>query len=154
MYDFFSVDYDYGDGVHIHSMCRQVTGCADWTGEELVYERGTTNCCDRLTPRQSPIPAGLPRGEASHFQEQIDVLHHVRDNNPVDQARAVAESSATAVMGRIAAYTGKKVTWDEVMGDPSKAPDRYNLTLRPTAEDFETGNVEIPEENAVPHAGV
>ena len=26
MFDFFSVDYDFGDDVHIHSQCRQITG--------------------------------------------------------------------------------------------------------------------------------
>ncbi|MCX8038464.1 MAG: Gfo/Idh/MocA family oxidoreductase, partial [Candidatus Sumerlaeia bacterium] len=34
MYDFFSVDFDYGDGVHIHSMCRQVKGCFNWVGHD------------------------------------------------------------------------------------------------------------------------
>ena len=40
MYDFFSIDYDYGDGVHIHSMCRQVNSCWNWVGHDFVYEKG------------------------------------------------------------------------------------------------------------------
>jgi myo-inositol 2-dehydrogenase/D-chiro-inositol 1-dehydrogenase len=153
MYDFFSVDYDYGDGVHIHSMCRQVTGCWNWVGHEFIYEKGRTDGRNHANPRQSPVPADLPQGEASHIQEQIDLLYQVGKGEPVDQARAVAESTATAVMGRISAYTGQQVSWDEVMGDPNKKPDLYDLTLKPTAEDFEQGTVEIPEENVVPRAG-
>jgi len=56
-------------------------------------------------------------------------------------------------MGRVSAYTGQKVSWKEVMADPRANSDLYNLTLRPTAEDFEKGTVEIPKENSVPIPG-
>ncbi len=153
MYDFFSIDYDYGDGVHIHSMCRQVNNCWNWVGHDFVYERGHTDGANGPAPREQPMPADLPQADASHLQEQIDLLYQILAAQPVDQARAVAESSATAVMGRIAAYTGQQVTWDEIMGDPNRKPELYNLTLSPTAEDFETGNVALPAENVVPQAG-
>ena len=153
MYDFFSVDYDYGDGVHIHSMCRQVNNCYNWTGHEFVYEKGRTNGSDYAKPQQSPIPDDLPQGPSSHHQEQIDTLYYVNKGVPLDQARAVAESSATAVLGRISAYTGKQIFWDDIMGTPTRKPELYNLTLKPTAEDFEKGTVEIPKENVVPVAG-
>jgi predicted dehydrogenase len=153
MYDFFSVDYDYGDGVHIHSMCRQINGCWNWTGHDLVYEKGQTNGSDHATPQKSPIPADLPQGPSSHIQEQIDTLYYVNKGRPVNQARAVAESTATAIMGRISAYTGQQVSWEQIMGDPAAKPELYNLTLKPTAEDFEKGTVEIPAENIVPIPG-
>jgi len=153
MYDFFSVDYDYGDDVHIHSMCRQVTGCWNWGGEEFIYEKGKTNGSDYSKPKQSRIPPDLPEGRTGSHQEQIDVLYHVNKGEPLDQARAVAESTATAVMGRISAYTGQKVSWDEIMVDPKKKPDFYNLTLHPTAEDFVKGAVEIPKEHEIPIPG-
>jgi hypothetical protein len=149
MYDFFSIDYDYGDGVHIHSMCRQVNGCFNWVGHDLTYEKGRTNGSDYPKPQQSPIPADLPRAPASHHQEQVDTLYWVNKGQPLDEARAVAESSAAAVLGRISAYTGKQVLWDEMMVDPKGKPEIYNLALRPTAEDFEKGTVEIPKENVV-----
>ncbi len=153
MYDFFSVDYDYGESLHIHSMCRQVSGCFDWVGHEFVYEKGVTDGRNGPKPASSPIPADLPRSPRSDLQEQIDVLYHATKGIPADQAKAVAESSATAVLGRISAYTGKRIAWDEIMGDPAKRPDLYELTLRPTAEDFEKGTVEIPKEGIIPIPG-
>jgi len=154
MYDFFSVDYQYGEGVQIHSMCRQVNGCWNRTGQDFVYEKGRTDESNYAKPRQSPIPADLPRGPSSHHQEQIDVLYYVSKGKPVNQAKAVAESTAAAVMGRISAYTGQQVTWKEIMADASVNPKNYELTLRPTAEDFEKGTVEIPKENVVPVPGL
>ncbi len=154
MYDFFSVDYDYGEGVHIHSMCRQIRSCWNWTGHDFVFEKGHTSGGDRTGCRNSPIPADLPQAPSSHIQEQVDMLYFVNKGGPVNQARAVAESTATAVMGRMSAYTGRQVTWKEIMTDPAAKPDSYNLTLRPTAEDFEKGTVQIPPENAIPLPGI
>jgi hypothetical protein len=56
-------------------------------------------------------------------------------------------------MGRISAYTGQQVTWSQIMTDPAAKPEYYNLTLKPTAEDFEKGTVEIPPENVWPLPG-
>lgn len=153
MYDFFSVDYDYGDGVHIHSMCRQVNGCWNWVGHDFVYEKGRTNGSDHPEPKKSPIPRDLPQAPSSHYQEQVDTLYYVNKGKAVNQARAVAESTATAVMGRVSAYTGRQVSYKEIMTDPGANPKLYNLTLKPTAEDFDKGTVEIPKENSIPIPG-
>jgi len=153
MYDFHSVDFDYGKGLHIHSMCRQINGCWIWTGHDFVYEKGHTNGRDLPKPEKSPIPADLPKAPSSSQQEQVDVLYAVSKGQPLDEAKAVAESSATAVLGRVATYTGKLISWADMMVDPKKDPDLYNLTLKPTAEDFEKGTVEIPQENVVPIPG-
>ena len=157
MFDFFSIDYDYG-GVHIHSMCRQVNGCWNWTGHDLVYDGGRTSGSDGPAPKQSPIPADLPCERSGkpiegHLQEHINLLYHLAKEKPLNQAQPVTEATAAAVMGRISAYTGEMVKWDEMMADPKKNPELYNLTLKPTAEDFEKGEVEIPEENVVPVPG-
>jgi len=152
-YDFFSIDFDYGDGLHVHSMCRQVNGCWNWVGHDFVFEGGRTDSTQGPAPKESPIPEGLIEGPSEHHQEQIDTLWHVAKGIPLNQARDVAESSAAAVLGRTAAYTGRLITWREMMADPQAKPELYNLTLRPTAEEFEKGNVEIPQENVVPIPG-
>ena len=81
------------------------------------------------------------------------MLYYVNKGGPINQARDVAESTATAVMGRISAYTGRQVTWKQIMVAADEKPDLFNLTLRPTAEDFEMGTVKIPKENVVPIPG-
>jgi hypothetical protein len=130
-------------------MCRQVNACWNWVGHDFAYEKGRTNGSDHAKPQQSPIPADLIQGPSSHHQEQIDVLYHVNKGDACNEARAVAESTAAAVLGRISAYTGQQVFWDEMMVDPQKKPEIYNLALKPSAEDFEKGTVEIPPENVV-----
>ncbi len=154
MYDFFNVDYDYGNGVHIQSMCRQVNHCWNWVGHDFAYEKGHTEGSDFPQPRQSPIAADLTEAATSHQQEQVDTLYLVNKGKPHNEVHAVAQSTATAVMGRVSAYTGQQVFWDEIMEDPDKNPKLYNLTLKPTAEDFEKGTVELPAENKVAIPGI
>ena len=153
MYDFFSVDFDYGDGVHIHSVCRQVTGCWNWVGHDFVYDKGRTDGANKPTPKASPVPADLPQVRGGHSQEHVNLLYALTRGKPLNQARAVAEATAAAVMGREAAYTGKQVFWRDMMDDPEKRPDLYGLTLKPTADDFEKGTVGIPKEGVIPVPG-
>ena len=155
MYDYFSVDFDYGEAVHIHSMCRQVTGCWNWVGHDFVYEKGRTSGNNGPKPKASRWPDGLPVVRGGHLQEQVNVLYHVALGKPLDQARAVAESTATAVLGRSAAYSGKKLFWRDMMDEEAKArmPELYDMTLKPTAEDFEAGNARIPKEGRIPVPG-
>ena len=42
-YDFFSIDYAYDDGVHMHSTIRQLNGCANGRDESIVGTKGTAN---------------------------------------------------------------------------------------------------------------
>ena len=83
MYDFFSVDYDYGDGVHVHSMCRQVTGCWNWVGHDFIYEKGRTSGSDGPAPKKSAFPADLPQMRAGHQQEQVNVLYYLAKGKPL-----------------------------------------------------------------------
>jgi predicted dehydrogenase len=48
-YDFFSVDFDYGNGVSSHSMCRQIDSCANGTGELVMGTKGYTNCQNTIS---------------------------------------------------------------------------------------------------------
>ncbi len=153
MYDFFSIDYDYGRGLHIHSMCRQIVGCYNWVGHDFVFEKGHSDGSDYPNCKKSPIPPDLTQAPSAHVQEQLDTLYYVNKGKAVNQAKDVAESTATAVMGRISAYTGQQVTWNDMMVDPKAKPHFYDLKLKPTAEDFEKGTVQIPAENVVPLPG-
>ena len=164
MWDMFSIDYDYGNSVHIHSMCRQINGCWRWVGHDFVFAQGRTDGTRRLdvpskdprakiVPNQSRWPADLPVVRGGHLQEQVNVLYYVAKGKPLGQAKDVAESSATAVLGREAAYTGQRLNWADMMTNPKKNPKLYNLTLKPTAEDFESGDVVVPKEGDIPIPG-
>ena len=149
MYDCFSIDFEYPGGVHIHSMARQINGCWDWVGQEFVFENGRTSGEGSPQPKESPVPADLPQVRGGHNQEHVNMLYYLVKGKPINEAQNVAWATAAAVMGRIAAYTGQQVLWQDMMVKPGKKAEwLYNLTLKPTAKDFETGEVAFPKEGA------
>ncbi|MBM4034055.1 MAG: Gfo/Idh/MocA family oxidoreductase [Planctomycetes bacterium] len=150
MYDFFSGDVDYGDNVHIHSMCRQVGGCWDWVGESFVYEK--------------PAPAGykfqepvrysdIPQKGGAYVQEHINMLYHILKGKELNEAQSVAESTGVAIMVRDSAYTGKMMKWNEMFDDPKANPEIYNRACKPSWVDFEEGNIAYPKDGDAPVPG-
>ena len=122
-YDNFSVDFECENGVHFHSMCRQIDGCANKIGEMVVGTKGVwTSWDETIRDHQGNVLWAFDwDGErAKHLQfdpytiEHIDAINHIRRGESHDEATACAMSTLAGIMGREAAYTGKAVTWDEM----------------------------------------
>ncbi|MEJ2052257.1 MAG: hypothetical protein P8Y60_20905 [Calditrichota bacterium] len=65
-----------------------------------------------------------------YVQEHTDLVTNIRNNTPIVEAEATAISTMMAIMGRISAYTGTEVTWDEMMNSSLEVgPD--NLVMGP-----------------------
>ena len=71
-----------------------------------------------------------------YVEEHIHLVTAIRTNTPVVEAERTAVSTLTAIMGRTAAYTGQKVTWDEMMNS--------TMRLGPTVYEMGPVNMEFP----------
>jgi predicted dehydrogenase len=149
-YDFFSVDLDYGDDVIVHSMCRQIKGCFTRVSEQFFGTEGSVWGDGKLVGKQVALPEFEEKG-GPYVQEHRDLIKSIREGKPLNEARNVAESTMVAIMGRISAYTGQIIRWADLTKN-EKSP-WYNLTLTPTALDFEQGKVVAPPENLIPLPG-
>jgi len=147
-YDFFSLDLEYPEGVHIHSMCRQINGTDGGVSEHLVGEKGVAPFLQ--SKDKAVFAPGCPESGGDYVQEHIDLLYGILKNDLVNEGRNVAISTGIAVMGRIACYTGKKVDWRQMMEQGGKY---YNLAMKPSAEDFEKGEVKAPADDVFPLPG-
>ncbi len=145
-FDFFSVDLDYSDGCRIHSMCRQINGTDGDVREFFRGTEGETGGGGGLRGSKEIAVPQFPDRDP-YVQEHIDLLTSIMQEKPLNEARNVAESTLTAIMSRISAYTGKMVVWKDIV-ENEKSP-WYNLTLKPTAEDFEKGEVVAPKDDVV-----
>jgi myo-inositol 2-dehydrogenase / D-chiro-inositol 1-dehydrogenase len=139
-YDFFSIDFDFGNGLFSHSMSRQIDGCANTMGELVAGTEGYTNCKnviynpDGSVKWQYEYPKG-PDGKSTemtktspYVQEHIHLVTAIRTNKPIVEAERTAISTLSAIMGRTAAYTGRKVEWEEMMNSTERlGPDSYEL---------------------------
>jgi predicted dehydrogenase len=119
IFDHFAVDYEYPNGVHVMSMCRQIAGCEDSVSEALVGTKGNciTDAGRNLYLIKSETDWRRPRRDDvdPYVQEHTDLIESIRGGKPINELKTVAESTLTAIMGRMSAYTGKAVTWDRAL---------------------------------------
>lgn len=144
MFDFFSVDYDFGDDVHIHSQCRQLSGAYGRVGEMFTGTKGVCLGGGKLTGVKVDVPEIKLDSDNGMIQEHVDMIRSVMTGKPLNHAKRIAEVTAVAIMGRISAYTGQMVRWADLMENESSP--FYNLACSPAAIDFEKGPVELPAE--------
>lgn len=153
MYDFFSMEFEFENGIRAHCTSRQIGGC-DNLHSILVYgTKGYTNCTDTIFNSDGTIAWKYPypkEGDPDqstavlnpYLQEHIRLISAIRTNKPINDAELHVQSTLMAIMGRMSAYTGKFISWEDLM--------LSNLKLGP--ETFTFGPViGIPEE--IPLAG-
>ena len=113
IYDHFAVDFEYPNGIHIMSMCRQMDKCDDRVSELVVGTKGKSDPKGEITGAKRWKFEGKPPNP--YVQEHADLIKSIRDGSPLNEAQNIAESVVTAIMGRESAYTGKETTWDEII---------------------------------------
>ena len=105
IWDNYSIDYVYPNGVHMLSMSRHWNGSDGDVSEYVVGTKGGSNCADMGEGGANP-----------YVQEHIDLMNSMTGKGPYyNEGVQVAESTMTAIFGRESAYTGKKLNWDEFM---------------------------------------
>ena len=152
-YDNFSIDYTFDNGMHMHSMCRQISGCVDNISEFIMGTKGYTNCCSYIKDLNGTdvYKYALPKDEQGkdikkhgpYVEEHVNLVTCIRKDIPFNEIETVAKSTLVAIMGRVSAYTGKETTFDEILNS--------NLKLGPKV--FVMGPVDIPDKGVIPVPG-
>lgn len=114
IYDHFAVDYEYENGVHVMSMCRQIAGCEKNVSEALTGSKGFCQV-NRYTITGGKTWRFPGKDNRPYVQEHTDLIESIRAGKPNNELKNVAEATLTAIMGRMAAYTGKAVTWEQAL---------------------------------------
>lgn len=137
-YDFFSVDFDYGQGVHIHSMCRQIDGCKNdvreyfRTANEIISGNGVVK---DLNDKRIELTGDFKDGNPYDI-EHYNLLKSMLGWGPYfNEGEAVAMSTACGVIGRLSAYTGQIVKLNDILTN-EKSPF-FHMCATPDPFDFE-----------------
>jgi predicted dehydrogenase len=125
-YDFFSIEYIYDNGMHTHCAARQISGCSNLTKQFIAGTEGFADAKGFLYNLKGEEIWKYPKPEEGssdetwkvtdpYVQEHINLVTGIRTGNIVNDAEAQVNSTLITIMGRMSAYTGKDVTWDEVL---------------------------------------
>lgn len=138
IYNFFAIQYEYPNGVQVLSQCRQIGNTdTNFKGTSGVSEAvvGTKGSCQ---VNNYAIKGGenwkyTGPGNEPYVQEHTDLINAIRGGKPLNELKTVSDSTLTAIMGRMSAYTGKVVTWDQALNsklDTFPVKLDWNLTLQ------------------------
>jgi predicted dehydrogenase len=164
-FDHYSVEYTFQDGAKMYLEGRNINGCNQ---EFASYAHGTKGSAVISASGHSPAKCRIHKGqqitndtviwrfpskEPNPYQLEWDhLMAAIRQNRPYNEARRGAEASLVTAMGRMAAHTGKVVTWDQMLAhDHELAPDADKLTMdspAPVEADSE-GKYPVPKPGIV-----
>ncbi len=141
IYDHFEINYLYPNGVRAFMANRQIVGCYN---ENSDYMLGTDGICTigrgpqpRIEGKTNWVFSGQ---QYNMYQREHDLLFaSIRKNQPMNDGKRMGTSSMLAIMGRMAAYTGQQVTWDQAINSQEKlVPENLDwkgsLEVKPRAE--------------------
>jgi predicted dehydrogenase len=133
IFDHFSVEFEYPGGVWITSTCRQIDGCAGNVSENVVGTRGRSDPSRWIKGATDWRFEG--KSPNAYVQEHTDLIASIRAGAPLNEGKRIAESTLSAIMGRMSTYTGQEVTWEQAL----------NSKLDLTPPHYEFGDLEVPE---------
>jgi len=135
VFDHFSVEYEYPNGVRIEYIGTQIDGLTYRNDQRLVGTKGKAylDFANAIIEGHRPFKYDGPAWNPE-LKQHADQISAIREGKRLNEGKRIAESSLTAIMGRMSAYTGRALKWDWVM-------NASKLELRP--QKYEFGDLEM-----------
>jgi myo-inositol 2-dehydrogenase / D-chiro-inositol 1-dehydrogenase len=148
IYDHFFCEYRYGGGTRMFSQCRHMRNCWNNVSEHVDAAAGYADISGgKIYDRAGTMIWQAGSRRAGHQQEFDDLLTALRAGRIPQEAEYGAASTMTAILGRMAAYGGRPVAWDEAMASELTLANTDALTSleqpAPVEPDDE-GNYSVP----------
>jgi predicted dehydrogenase len=138
-YDHFAVEYEYPNGVRIEYMGTQIDGFTNRNDQRFVGTKGQAYTDFGRVVVEGPAKVEYAWDNIDPcIKQHADQIAAIREGKRLNEGRRIAESTLTAIMGRMSAYTGRALKWDWAM-KASKldlSPPKYefgDLSMRPVA---------------------
>jgi predicted dehydrogenase len=125
IYDHFSVVYEYEDGSKIISNTRQMPGCKNDISVQVLGASGLAMINEGATMK---VGGWAPQGKGNNIYqtEHDELFKSIRHGEPINNGEYMSKSTLLAIMGRMAAYTGQQITWDQAFNSKEDlSPKQY-----------------------------
>lgn len=131
IYDHFAIEYEYANGTRGFSFSRQQPGCSNRNSLEIAGTLG--NATINMGGGNHEITGTNKwtyQGEKNNpYQTQHDELFaSIRNHKPMNDGQIMVNSTMLAIMGRMVAYSGQTITWDDAFNS--------NQVLGPAFEQY------------------
>lgn len=148
IFDHHAVEFTYKDGSKMFSQCRQIPGCWNSVSEAIHGTKGESNPASWIKPVGGAEYKAQGKGTNPYDQEHVDLLKAIVGNEKYNEGYFGATSTFTAVLGRMAVYSGNEVTWDDAVANgTSDMPtdlETAGWEAKPTVVKNDQGDYPIP----------
>jgi myo-inositol 2-dehydrogenase/D-chiro-inositol 1-dehydrogenase len=133
IFDHHFVEYTYPDGTVMLSQCRHQPETWRSVSEHAHGSKGYADISGaRMTTRDGKDWKWQGREKDHYQQEHDDLFDAIRNNKAYSEAENGAKSTMTAIMGRMATYSGQELTWDQALNSQiALRPDGYTFDSKP-----------------------
>jgi predicted dehydrogenase len=119
IYDHHGVVYEYEDGARLVSNTRQQDGCAGDMSAQVIGTRGAASFRESrggLTVTTDSEKWVYKGKDNDIYQTEHDELFaSIRSGKPINNGEYMAKSTLLAILGRMATYTGQRITWEQAL---------------------------------------
>jgi predicted dehydrogenase len=134
IFDNHFVEFTYKDGTKMYSQCRHIPNTFGGVSETIHGTKGIT----------APQGRGVKAKFGAMQQEHYDLLEAIAKNEKYNEGTYGATSSFTAVLGRMATYSGQSVKWDDAVANgPDEFPEKLAWDANPKCMPDSDGNYAI-----------
>ena len=155
IFDHHMVEYEYADGSFMHSQCRHIKGCPTMVTEAFHGTNGTAPKPGVILTRSGhSILDYNDRKDPNPYQYEHDLLFEAIANGDYkyEDAENGAKATLTAIMGRMATYSGQVIEWEDALNsDLSLMPEKLAWDANPKVMPLEGGTypIAVPGETKV-----
>lgn len=125
IFDHHAVVYEYANGMKVFAYTRQQDGCKSDVEDYFIGTKGKAQVLRHAITGEN---AWRFTGKKNNmYQTEHDELFaSIRSGNPINNGLYMARSTLLAIMGRMATYTGKEVTWEQALNSEERlGPEKY-----------------------------
>lgn len=138
-FDQFSIVYDYENGKKVHCATRQINGCDNGRSQIITGTKGYADASGSLYNFNDELIWEYPHPRDDDpnnqwfinnplIQEHVELITAIRTGNYINDSNEQIKSTRIAIMGRMAAYTGREISWEEVLNsDLRLGPDKLEF---------------------------
>ena len=134
IYDHHAVCYEFAGGIKVFSYTRQMDRCDNDVDDYVLGTQGSARLLKFSIEGPRPWRYDGPKPSMYDVEHQ-ELFAGIRSGKHINNGLYMSRSTLLAIMGRMATYTGRTITWDEAI----------NSTQDLTPAKYEWGDVQTPE---------
>jgi predicted dehydrogenase len=148
IFDHHYVEFHYGEGAILNSQCRHIPGTMSKVDELLIGTKGKVYCdAARITDHKEKTLYQFDKSKENQpYQNEHDELFAAiaKGEFKFQDAERAAKSTMTAIMGRLATYSGQVIDWDKALElDLKMLPDNFDFDSTPPVVEDKDGHYPV-----------